>query len=90
MMAEKTVKRWHQRLRSQGLRNNQIALVAIDPRTHFIKALIGGVDANTSEFNRATQARRQPGSSFKPFVYYTAFASGKYTPYAVCLLHCFC
>ncbi|MHC0067726.1 transglycosylase domain-containing protein [Nostoc sp. UIC 10890] len=80
MMAEKTVKRWHKKLTSQGLKNNQIALVAVDPRTHFIKALVGGVDAKTSEFNRATQAHRQPGSSFKPFVYYTAFASGKFTP----------
>ncbi|WP_066426727.1 transglycosylase domain-containing protein [Anabaena sp. 4-3] len=80
MMAKTTVKRWHRRLAARGLRNNQIALVAIDPRTHFIKALVGGVNEKTSEFNRATQALRQPGSSFKPFVYYTAFASGKYTP----------
>lgn len=79
-MAEQTVKRWHKRLSSQGLRNNQIALVAIDPRTHFVKALVGGVDARKSEFNRATQARRQPGSSFKPIVYYAAFASGRFTP----------
>ncbi|ALF53447.1 penicillin-binding protein [Nostoc piscinale CENA21] len=80
MMAEDTVKKWHQTLLSQGLYKNQIALVAIDPRTHFIKALVGGVDSKVSEFNRATQAQRQPGSSFKPFVYYTAFATGKYSP----------
>ncbi|MHC5672780.1 transglycosylase domain-containing protein [Nostoc sp.] len=80
MMAEETIKKWHQTLESEGLNNNQMALVAIDPRTHFIKALVGGVDSKTSEFNRATQAHRQPGSSFKPFVYYTAFASGKFTP----------
>ncbi|MGH7999958.1 MAG: transglycosylase domain-containing protein [Brasilonema sp.] len=79
-MAEGTVKSWHQRLRGQGLSKNQIALVAVDPRTHFIKALVGGVDPKTSEFNRATQALRQPGSAFKPFVYYTAFATGKYGP----------
>ncbi|OKH54065.1 penicillin-binding protein [Calothrix sp. HK-06] len=79
-MAEETVAKWHGRLLGQGLYKNQMALVAIDPRTHFIKALVGGVDAKTSEFNRATQALRQPGSSFKPFVYYTAFATGKYTP----------
>ncbi|MBR8836256.1 MAG: penicillin-binding protein [Stigonema ocellatum SAG 48.90 = DSM 106950] len=79
-MAEETVKRWHERLLGEGLSKNQIALVAIDPRTHFVKALVGGVDAKTSEFNRATQALRQPGSSFKPFVYYTAFASGKFSP----------
>lgn len=59
---------------------DQIALVAIDPRTHYVKAIIGGVDHETSQFNRAVQSRRQPGSSFKPFVYYAAFASGRYTP----------
>ncbi|OCQ89326.1 penicillin-binding protein [Nostoc sp. MBR 210] len=80
MMAEDTVKKWHQTLLSQGLYKNQIALVAIDPRTHFIKALVGGVDPKVSEFNRATQALRQPGSSFKPFVYYAAFATGKFGP----------
>jgi membrane peptidoglycan carboxypeptidase len=79
-MAEKTVTRAHRRLRSYGLYNNQIALVAVDPRTHFVKALVGGVDFKKSKYNRAIQARRQPGSAFKPFVYYTAFASGKYTP----------
>ncbi|BAY98773.1 1A family penicillin-binding protein [Tolypothrix tenuis PCC 7101] len=80
LMAEDTIKKWHQILESQGIYKNQMALVAIDPRTHFVKALVGGIDAKTSEFNRATQAQRQPGSSFKPFVYYTAFASGKFTP----------
>ncbi|MEH2320425.1 transglycosylase domain-containing protein [Nostoc sp.] len=79
MMAEETVSKWHKSLLEQGLSKNQMALVAIDPRTHFIKALVGGIDPKTSEFNRATQSQRQPGSSFKPFVYYTAFATGKYT-----------
>ena len=59
---------------------DQMALVAVDPRTHFIKAVVGGVDYRKSQYNRATQALRQPGSAFKPFVYYTAFASGQYTP----------
>ncbi|WP_373528023.1 transglycosylase domain-containing protein [Nostoc sp.] len=80
IMAEETVGKWHKSLLGQGLSKNQIALVAVDPRTHFIKALVGGTDPKASEFNRATQAQRQPGSAFKPFVYYTAFASGKYTP----------
>ncbi|MBD2356790.1 penicillin-binding protein [Tolypothrix sp. FACHB-123] len=79
-MAEQTVVKWHNTLRGQGLSKNQIALVAIDPRTHFVKALVGGVDPKISEFNRATQAQRQPGSSFKPFVYYAAFASGRFAP----------
>ncbi|MGM3308110.1 transglycosylase domain-containing protein [Anabaena sp. WFMT] len=80
IMAEATINKWHKTLENQGLNKNQMALVAIDPRTQFIKALVGGVDSKSSEFNRVTQALRQPGSAFKPFVYYTAFASGKFTP----------
>jgi penicillin-binding protein 1A len=86
-IAEETVKAWHERLYNQGLfydrDEGQIALAAVDPRTHFVKAMVGGVDYQKSQFNRAIQARRQPGSSFKPFVYYAAFASGKYTPDSV-------
>lgn len=86
-MAEKTVRNWHETLYYQGLfyerDNGQIALVAVDPRTHFVKAMVGGADFEKSQYNRAVQARRQPGSSFKPFVYYTAFASGKYGPGSV-------
>lgn len=78
--AEEIVQKAHRRLRSSGVRAEQIALVAIDPRTHFVKAVVGGVDYNESQFNRVLQARRQPGSAFKPFVFYAAFASGKYTP----------
>ncbi len=79
-IAEDTVRRGHARLLGQGIKADQMALIAIDPRTHFIKAMVGGVDYNKSQFNRVTQALRQPGSSFKPFVYYTAFATGKYAP----------
>ncbi|MDJ0595734.1 MAG: penicillin-binding protein 1A [Pleurocapsa sp. MO_226.B13] len=79
-MAEESVKESHKMLKSWGLRADQIALAAVDPRTHFVKALVGGVDYKSSQFNRAVQSRRQPGSSFKPFVYYAALASGKYTP----------
>ncbi|MBW4663012.1 MAG: penicillin-binding protein [Chroococcus sp. CMT-3BRIN-NPC107] len=82
-MAEETVVNWHRRLRRQGVRADQMALVAIDPRTHFVKALVGGVNPKKSEFNRAIQAIRQPGSAFKPFVYYTAFATGRYTPNSI-------
>ncbi|MEG4113335.1 MULTISPECIES: transglycosylase domain-containing protein [unclassified Microcoleus] len=86
-IAEETVKAWHNRLYYQGLfydrEEGQIALAAVDPRTHFVKAMVGGVDYEKSQFNRAIQARRQPGSSFKPFVYYAAFASGKYGPDSV-------
>jgi penicillin-binding protein 1A len=59
---------------------DQMALVAVDPRTHYVKAMVGGIDYKKSQYNRATQALRQPGSAFKPFVYYAAFASGKYGP----------
>jgi 1A family penicillin-binding protein len=81
-MAEESVKQSHRRLLSWGLRADQIALAAVDPRTHFVKALVGGVNYDKSQFNRAIQARRQPGSAFKPFAYYAAFASGEYTPYS--------
>lgn len=66
--------------RLAGVRARQMALVAVDPRTHYIKAVVGGVNYETSQFNRATQAMRQPGSAFKPFVFYQAYASGNFTP----------
>ncbi len=52
------------------------ALVALDPHTGRIFAISGGISFNKSEFNRATQAYRQPGSAFKPFVYLTALEKG--------------
>lgn len=65
-------------LRNQGRWENfkQAALVAIDPRNGEIKAMVGGKDFNKNQFNRVTQAQRQPGSTFKGFVYATAIASG--------------
>ena len=54
----------------------QGALVAIDPSTGYIKAMVGGRDFQDSEFNRATQSRRQPGSAFKPFFYAEAIEQG--------------
>jgi penicillin-binding protein 1B len=53
--------------------NAQAALIAIDPRTGEILALVGGRTYNQSQYNRAVNARRQPGSVFKPFVYLAAF-----------------
>ncbi len=82
-IAENVVKQWHATLVNQGVYADQMALAAVDPRTHFVKALVGGVDYRKSQYNRATQALRQPGSAFKPFVYYTAFASGRYTPESI-------
>jgi penicillin-binding protein 1B len=52
----------------------QAALVALDPATGEIRALVGGRDYRTSQFNRALMARRQPGSAFKPFVYAAALS----------------
>ena len=54
-------------------------IIAIDPHTGKILALSGGFSFNLSEFNRATQAKRQPGSAFKPFVYISAIKEG-YNP----------
>lgn len=56
------------------------ALVAIHPQTHRVTAMVGGYDFATSNYNRATQAKRQPGSSFKPFVYTAALDEGLVTP----------
>jgi penicillin-binding protein 1B len=53
----------------------QGALVVLDPKTGGIVAMVGGRDYRTSQFNRAVQARRQPGSLIKPFVYTAAFES---------------
>jgi penicillin-binding protein 1A len=58
------------------------AFVALDPRTGAIRALIGGFDFGKSKFNHATQAWRQPGSSFKPFIYSAALEKG-FTPATV-------
>ncbi len=52
------------------------ALVALDVRTGEIRAMVGGYDYGQSQFNRAVQARRQPGSAFKPIVYAAAFERG--------------
>jgi penicillin-binding protein 1A len=61
----------------------QAALVALDPKTHEVRALVGGYDFHAGGFDRALRARRQPGSSFKPIVYAAALAAGKITPATV-------
>ncbi|MBV8938242.1 MAG: penicillin-binding protein 1A [Alphaproteobacteria bacterium] len=60
------------------------ALVAMDPYTGRVLAMSGGYSAGNTEFNRATQAKRQPGSAFKPFVYLAGMESG-FTPSTVVL-----
>jgi penicillin-binding protein 1A len=54
----------------------QAALVAIEPSTGFVRALVGGRSFEESPFNRATEAKRQPGSAFKPFVFAAALEAG--------------
>lgn len=54
----------------------QVASIAVEPSTGKVIALIGGVDYNTSEYNRVTQAERQVGSTFKPILYYAALENG--------------
>ena len=58
---------------SDDLPGPQAALIALDPHTGEIKAMVGGSDYGASQYNRITQASRQPGSIFKPIVYATAF-----------------
>ncbi|MDR7483924.1 MAG: penicillin-binding protein 1A [Armatimonadota bacterium] len=74
--AERTVRAGIESAKRRGLKIEQAALVAIDPDTGAVRAMIGGVDFAASQFNRAWQARRQPGSAFKVFVYAAAIAAG--------------
>ncbi|HEX5353815.1 MAG TPA: penicillin-binding protein 1A [Rhodanobacteraceae bacterium] len=60
----------------------QAAMVALSPNDGAVKALIGGFNFQLSKFNRAVQTARQPGSSFKPFIYSAAFSRG-YTPASI-------
>jgi len=61
---------------ARGLSVSQGALVALDPATGAIRAMVGGMDFRESKFNRAWQAYRQAGSAFKPFIYTAAVAAG--------------
>ncbi len=77
-VATEDSKQWH----LAQLPNVSGALVSVDPHDGGIIALVGGFDYYYSKFNRAIQARRQPGSSFKPFIYSAALDSG-YTPASI-------
>jgi len=70
----KGVRRVEEANKYKGL---QGAMLCMDPRTGGVLAMVGGVDFGTSQFNRALQARRQPGSAFKPIVYAAALDKGK-------------
>jgi penicillin-binding protein 1A len=84
--AETEVSRGLQEIEQRQLRRNrkapvspeplQAALVAMDPATGEVRAMVGGRDFKSSRFNRVTQAKRQAGSAFKPFVYAAALEQG--------------
>jgi 1A family penicillin-binding protein len=78
-IAERAVVEGLARLNRPGL---QAALVAIDPSTGDLLAMVGGADFRKNTFNRATRSRRQPGSAFKPIVYAAALSHG-YSPVSV-------
>ena len=79
IIAEKAVRKGIQSLERRGVKDVQAALIAIDPKTGWIKALVGGTNFWDSQFNRVTQAKRQPGSAFKPIVFLAALNNG-FTP----------
>ena len=74
--AERAVARGLGRIGRNGRSGAQAALVAIDPRTGDVLAMVGGREYGASQFNRAAGARRQPGSAFKPFVALAALEAG--------------
>jgi penicillin-binding protein 1B len=74
-LAEQALKNQLERFKDQD-KKPQAALVALDPHTGNVLAMVGGRDYATSQLNRATDARRQPGSTFKPFVYAAAVEDG--------------
>jgi 1A family penicillin-binding protein len=63
-------------LRTHGIKNLQAALVALDPATGDVLAMVGGSDFRVTTYNRATRSRRQPGSAFKPLVFAAALEHG--------------
>jgi len=65
--------------KSQTTEHPEGAIVTIEPQTGYVRAMVGGSDFFRSEFNRAVQARRQPGSAFKPIIYVAAVEAG-FTP----------
>jgi len=85
MIAEDVVKNYVAKSRTpfytsgraeQNYNFSQASLMAVDPATGYIKALQGGADYKENQYNRCTQAKRQPGSTFKPFVYIAALEKG--------------
>ena len=79
-LAQKAINDGLAKAKAQGLNCQQAAIVSVEPKTGYIRAMVGGSGwTDKNQFNRAWQARRQPGSAFKIFVYTTAMDSG-FTP----------
>ena len=70
---EELEKRFKKLRTKEGEEHLQAAIIVLDPHTGSVRALVGGRDYQTSQFNRVVQAKRQPGSLFKPFVYLAGF-----------------
>lgn len=75
-LAERAVENGLESLKKRNIENLQAAVLAIDPRNGNIRAMVGGTNFWETQFNRVTQAKRQPGSAFKPFVYLAALDKG--------------
>jgi len=82
-IAEEALESGVKNIEKRAKRGVQASLVAIDIRSGHIKAMVGGFDFWQNQFNRATQALRQPGSAFKPFVYATALEDGMTPDYVI-------
>ncbi len=75
-IVEEAVQNGVERMKTRGIDDVQVAVIVMDIKQGWIRAMVGGVNFEESQFNRATQAKRQPGSAFKPFVYLTALNQG--------------
>ncbi len=75
-IAEEAVRKWAGAIEQRVEPGIQASLIAIELQTGHIKAMVGGLNFWKNQYNRTTQAKRQPGSAFKPFVYLTAFENG--------------
>lgn len=67
-------------LNARAQRVTEGALICVEPRTGYIRAMVGGVDFKRNQYNNAVQGRRQPGSAFKPIVYTAAFDTHRFGP----------
>lgn len=76
LKAERAIRKGMERLKKRGIEEVQAAFLAVELKTGRIKAMVGGTNFWDSQFNRVTQAMRQPGSAFKPIVYLTALKKG--------------